>query len=351
MNTKSSGLIKIIIGISIFLIAQVFSSCKSDKPDEKVETPIVTTSRSVYICNEGNFQFGNASISYYNPTQNQCTEDLYKANNNRSLGDVCQSMCIYNGKAYIVVNNSHKIEVVNLTTFQWIATINGFNSPRYFLPINNSKAYVTDLYDNRIAIIDLNTNIISNYISCIGWTEELKMIMGKVFVTNQSSDKLFEINPLNDQISDSIPISFGGNSVVEDKHGNLWVLCGGNSNSTGGLYQIDPITNSIEKSFHFASNTINPWRLKINSTNDTLYWINNGVYRMSIQDISLPTNSFIAQTGVNYYGLGIDPETNDIYVSDAIDYVQKGVVYRYKSNGTIITTFRAGIIPGEFYFR
>ena len=72
---------------------------------------------------------------------------------------------------------------------------------------------------------------------------------------------------------------------------------------------------------------------------------------MSIVATTIPTNPFIAQSGVNFYGLGIDPATNEIYVSDAIDYVQKGVIYRYQSNGTLINTFRAGITPGDFYFK
>jgi len=89
----------------------------------------------------------------------------------------------------------------------------------------------------------------------------------------------------------------------------------------------------------------------MNATNDTLYWLNNGIYRMSITATVTPTAPFIAQSGVNYYGLGIDPSTNEIYVSDAIDYVQKGMIYRYQSNGTLIHTFRAGISPGDFYFK
>jgi hypothetical protein len=39
-----------------------------------------------------------------------------------------------------------------------------------------------------------------------------------------------------------------------------------------------------------------------------------------------------------------------IYVSDAIDYVQKGKVYIYKPDGILSNSFSAGIIPGEFYF-
>ncbi len=43
------------------------------------------------------------------------------------------------------------------------------------------------------------------------------------------------------------------------------------------------------------------------------------------------------------------PYTGDIYLGDAIDQVQRGIVYRYKSDGTAIDTFKTGINPGFFY--
>ncbi len=339
-----------ILFAACFSLLSAFTSCKSDKPEIIDQAPIVAGSKSVYITNEGNFQFGNASVSYYNPEQNQIVEDVFKANNNQNLGDVCQSIAYFNEKFYLVVNNSHKIEVVNSGTFKSCGTISGLNSPRYFLPVNNQKGYVTDLYDNQISIVDLNSNSVTGHIPCTGWTEELMMISGKVFVTNPYRDKLYVINTLTDQISDSISIGYASNSLKEDKFGRIWVLCAGNSTISGGLYCINPSTNVVEQSLPFSS-TSNPCRLRMNATNDTLYWLNNGIYRMSITATVTPTAPFIAQSGVNYYGLGIDPSTNEIYVSDAIDYVQKGMIYRYQSNGTLIHTFRAGISPGDFYFK
>ena len=36
------------------------------------------------------------------------------------------------------------------------------------------------------------------------------------------------------------------------------------------------------------------------------------------------------------------------YVADAIDYQQKGIVYRYSPEGELLDEFRVGIIPGAF---
>lgn len=328
-----------------------FTSCKKDVPSKPNEGSIIFGDDGVYITNEGNFQFGNAAISYYSNGQTDAVEDLFAPANNRPLGDVCQSMYLFNGKAYIVVNNSGKIEVVNLTTFVSETIISGFSSPRYFLPVSNSKAYVSDLYAQAISIVNLSNNTITGTIPCSGWTEELILAYGKVFVANQLRDKLYVINTLNDVLIDSISIGYGANSIVEDKNGKLWVLCGGNqADINASLYCIDPITHEIEKSFAFNDNGETPWRLNVNGSNDTLYFLNNGVFRMAITETTLPVSAFIAQGNKNFYGIGINPHNGSIYIADAVDYVQRGKIYIYHSNGSPISSFLAGIIPSEFNF-
>lgn len=334
--------------LSILIVAVL--GCKRDKPEE-TDTPSITTGQGgVYVTNEGNFQFGNSSVSYYDPNSGNVTKDLFSSVNNRPLGDVCQSIYKFNGKFFLVVNNSGKIEVVNATNFSSSSTISGFTSPRYFLPVSNNKAYVTDYASGKIWIVDLASNSISGSIICPGWTEEMHLSYGKVWVTNQKRDKVYIVDAQTDFLIDSVAVGFAGNSIREDKFGKLWVLCSGNS-STGlvaSLHKIDPFLRIVEKTFSFAGND-SPFRLNMNTGNDTLYYLNRGVFKMSINEINLPSNAFIAQGNKNFYSLGVAP-SGEIYVGDAIDYVQRGKIYRYSSTGIEITSFLADIIPGNFYF-
>jgi hypothetical protein len=334
-----------IFGCVLFL-----SSCIKDQPSVDT-TKVDLTSAGVYIVNEGNFQFGNASVSYYSIADDAVQEDLFKPANNKSLGDVAQSMCIYNDKAYIVVNNSGKIEVTDSKTFISQGTITGLASPRYFVPVSTTKGYVSDLFSNSISIIDLAANTKSGSISCTGWTEEMIASGGKVFVCNKQRDKVYVINTTSDIISDSILLGYGSNSIKEDKNGKLWVLCNGDDNlkKSAGLYRIDPSSLQVEQSYIFSSGS--PWRLKINGSKDTLYYINNGVYSMSISSSNLPTQPLIEEGNKKFYGLGIDPLSGLIYVADAMDYVQKSTIYRYQSNGTALSSFKSGIISSDFYFK
>ena len=71
---------------------------------------------------------------------------------------------------------------------------------------------------------------------------------------------------------------------------------------------------------------------------------------MKVTDEQLPQKPFLKYTGTLYYGLAIDPKTSEVYVADAIDYVQYGVVYRLSPQAAPLDTIRVGITPGSFCF-
>lgn len=325
-------------------------SCKKEE-EAIITTPFEAEHGSVYISNEGNFQSGNATVTYFNPANKTINDNPFKQVNNQSLGDICQSMNIINGKLYIVVNNSGKIEICDPYSLKKEFTISGLTSPRYIFAVNSSKAYVTDAYSNRISIINLNNHSISGTITINGWTEQLLSKNNKIFITNTSTEYLYIINPDTDLLTDSILISKGANSILEDLNGKLWILCGGDYLNTynATLYRINPANNQIENSFTFSTGEF-PSRLCLNSSGDSLYYLNNSVYKMGIEELSRPASPFIASSGNNFYGLAVDKSKNEIYISDAIDFIQKGKIFRYRADGSVIENFLAGIIPGDFLF-
>ena len=317
------------------------------------ETPITKTASSdVLIINEGTFGWTNASITMYNKSNNIVNQNVFKnANNGAILGDVAQSFLQINDKGYIMVNNSNKVEVVNMNNFTSVATINGFNSPRYMLKINNNKSYVTDLYANSIQVVNLNSNTISGNISVSGWTEQLVLYNDTAYVCDMTNNTILIINTLTDALVDSIKVGVSPNSLVLDKNNKLWVMCSGGFNiENARLMEINPADRSIIQTFTFPNINHSPGSLTINNSKDNLYFINSSVYQMSISSNSLPSTPIVTNSGNVFYGLGIDPSNNDIYVADAIDYVQNGIVFRYSASGNLIHQFTAGIIPGNFWF-
>jgi hypothetical protein len=336
-------------GVALLL---VISGCHKDKPEEPANTGGgVVVGHGVYITNEGNFQWGNASVSYYDPASGDVTEDLYENANGSGIGDVCQSMCLHGGKAYIVVNNSGKVEVVDPNSFISAATITGFTSPRYLLPVGGNKAYVSELYGGQLRVVDLAANSISGSIPCAGATQEMVLAQGKAFITNESRKYVYVVDTATDLITDSVLVGQGGNSIVKDIHGKVWVACSGGAGTPPAIVRIDPQDATLEASFTYPGAANAPWRLRINGGGDTLYFLKDGVYRMPITASAAPSSAFIPADGRNLYSLGVDPLTGTIYLGDAVDYVQHGVVYRYRPDGSAVGSFQAGIIPGSFCFR
>ncbi len=342
-------LIKYIFAFSTLLLF----SCVKDKPNDVLQ-PEVTLGGGpkVFITSEGNFGTNNASVSLYETSTGNIVSDIYKTqNNNAVLGDVCQSMTKINNKYYVVVNNSGKIAVINSSDFKLITNITGLQSPRYILPVTFSKAYVSDLYSNAISIIDLNTNTKTGSIPCSGWTEQMALIYNKAFVTNNNSGFAYVINTINDQITDSINVGPYTGSIVIDKNSKVWILSAGSSSATtvGKLLRINPVNLQVELSLNFGS-TDSPSNLCINASKDTLYFLNKNLYRMEINSGTLPTSAFVTGTTNTFYGLGVSDKDFTVYVSDAIDYIQKSSILVYSPNGTLKTSFKAGINASNFYF-
>ncbi len=332
--------------IFIFLLIHLFS-CQEKEPIEKVEV----SAYDVIILNEGNFGSGNASLSVYNSQNKLIKNDVFRSNNkNRPIGDVVQSIHISGDTAFIVVNNSQKIEVVQLSTFKSIGKISGLSSPRYILPIGNHKAYVSDLYSNSLQLIDLNNFIVQKNIPINGWIETMERIEDTAYVCDMTNNQLLLININTDSIFEHIQLIDQPVDVVQDKNNHLWVLC------SGGFEKVNPRLYCINSSGTILKNIIfpnlkdYPTNLVINKEKDELFYLNNGVFAMNITDNQLPNQASIFMNNQLFYGLSINPFNDEVYVTDAIDYQQKGIVYRYSTNFQLIDQFKAGIIPSEIVF-
>jgi len=335
----------------IFLVFLVAISCRKRKPNL---TPVVIKPSSVYIVNEGNFGWGNGEISLYDPDTKTIENDLFSRNNSYKLGDIAQSISEYNGKYYIVVNNSAKIEVVNKTDFKHISTITGFKSPRFFMPVSADRAYVTDLYDNQISVVDLINNSIITRIPIYGWTEEMLLYNDAIYVSNIHSDYIYKIDTKTHTLSDSVKVFYGSNSLAKDKDGNIWVASLGDSlkGFKGGITCIAANGKNILKSIPLTNAKEYISDLRINKTADTLYYINKHIYALPTNSLVLPASPIFTSNGNNFYGLGVDPISSLVYAADAKEYVTNGIIYIIDPQlRTIINSFKTGIIPNGFLFK
>jgi YVTN family beta-propeller protein len=349
--------------LSVFLFSCSKEPVREQKPPPDPPPPADTTNYKYgfFIVNEGNFNWGNASVTFIDSATGLAEQDIYQLANNRPLGDVAQSMKVFRERAFIVVNNSNKVEVVNLRDFESVKSIEGFNSPRYIEFVDSAKAYVTNLHKD-ISVIDLNTLTVTHSIPTPEWTEGMVRYQQYMFVTcvgsfnepnSKRKAKVLIINTKEDRIVDSIQTGKEPMGIVIDKKLKLWVLCSGgwDGYEPPVLVRINPDLREVEKAFIFPTSAEIPDRLAINPSGDTLYYLKNGIFQMAVNSASLPTQAFIPSSGRLFYGLAIHPIDGTIFATDAIDYVQDGKGYEFSSStGAQINVWQAGRIPGSFCF-
>ena len=165
--------------VGMFLLLAL-AACKKDEPQPEPDLP-EEKGHSVFVLNEGNYQWGNASLSLIDLNNNSIQNDVFSAANNRPLGDVLQSATFINNEIWLVVNNSQRIERIDPKTAKSKGTINALQSPRYIVNTGSGKAYVSDLYSGGIHSIDTATYSIGNSIQTQGWTEEMVLLNGFVY--------------------------------------------------------------------------------------------------------------------------------------------------------------------------
>ena len=319
--------------------------------------------KGLFILCEGNFQYGNATLSFYDPSDNHIQNEIFFRANGMKLGDVAQSMTIYNNKGWIVVNNSHVIFAIDINTFKEIGRIENLTSPRYIHFVSDEKAYVSQIWDNRIYIINPQTYKITGYIQVPGMsvesgsTEQMVQFGKYVYCSCWSyQNRILKIDTETNEIVDELTVGIQPNSLVIDNENRLWTLTdGGFEGSPYGyespaLFCIDPETFSILKTYSFKIGN-QPSELQLNGAKDKLYWINDDIWEMDINSLSLPSKPLIPYKDTKFYGLTINPENGEIYVADAIDYSQQGIIYRYSSEGNLIDQFYVGITPGAFCWK
>lgn len=338
---------KIYTAIVVILLLQV--SCKKDPPTVIIPTAI-QPQESVLVLNEGNFQWGNSSTTLINFVTGEISENVFESVNSRPLGDVLNSAFV-SDELFLVVNNSQKIERMKDAVSEANSPITGFQSPRYIYK-NEDGYFVTDLYANKIYQLNTNYEIVAE-IPMLGWGEQMVSAgPHELLVCNATNNMIMKLNTETLQFVDSVSVGDAPRSLAKDALGRVWVLCEGEvfpNETAGSIWCLDHNNLDVVFSEVFQS-TQHPRRLSIKPvTQDTLYFLMNGVYRMALNNLNVPESPWLNENQSIFYSLGVENSGN-VWVSNAKDYVQNGEVIRYNSSAQELGRYEVGIIPSGFVF-
>ncbi len=357
---------KFLFGALIGLI--LLNACSNEVEEPQKYVPLGSYDSGVLVVNEGAANANNSTISYISFDLNTLQNDIFGVvNAPKILGDTAQSIGFYNQYAYIVMNISNTIEIVNRYTMESVATIStGLSNPRYIV-FSNGKGYVTnwgdgtDATDDYVAVIDPISNAITANIPVTEGPDKIIENAGTLYVAHSGGyhfgNTISVINTTNNSVS-SILVGDIPNAMQIDGS-SLWITCAGNPNyapaeTSGKLLQINLTNNQLLKSFDFGAVTTHPANLEI-ADSKLFYTINSAVYSMPIDATALPTTpKFIADIPT-LYGFAI--KNYHIYVSGYTIYDQNGTVNIYSLGnsgnspiGTLQKSHTVGIGPSGFYF-
>lgn len=322
--------------------------------------PLSPYEGGLLILHEGQFLGGNASLSLVSEDFSIQADGIFKTVNAQPLGDVAQSMAFYGETSYIVVNNSQKVEVVESSTMEVRATIDGradgdlFN-PRY-MAFLDGKGYVTnwgegtDPSDDFVAVVDLASHEVAEKIPVEEGPERILSDGNRLYIAHQggfSQNNLLSVMGSDSKV-ETLTVGDVPNSMQFDGRGNLWVLCGGNpsftGNETGGsLYRIDLTDLGVERVLVFAANQ-HPGQLQRDG-NHLFFLMEGGVYRLPADGTeSVPQLVF---SGIQYYGMYVSKGT--LYGVDAGDFASPGTLEARDLQGQLLRSTEVGYVPSAIY--
>jgi len=352
----------------------------------KITQSGVAKSVKMIVVNEGGLGNGLGALTaiLYDGTSEF---DIFRKVNNRPLGDVAQSISCIDGKYFVALNNSRKVEVVEPQTFKSIATINydKEGKPRFIARINDHEAIVSDL-GNQLVKIDTKSYKVVEYIPVSDPIEKLVVVGNKLF--GRSATGLVVFDTANVTAAGARTIAFPDNieqtaKLIVDKSNKLWVMTTTTDMTTWAtskttLHRVDPATEKIERSITVPFATVAAEnkgkivgapsynRMDTDRSRDKIYvpftklidvskygTVTTGlfIYVLDVDDDAFGADSFrnVSDTKM-MYGMGVDPDGQTVYMCDCLDYTrQQGRLREYRADGQA-SSYMVGIYPRMVHF-
>lgn len=251
-----------IIGI---LIGCAFSSCRKIEIVVPSEYELVSDGihpeanpQGMYLVNEGNMGSNKCTLDYLDYVNGYYIRNLYSERNPnvvKELGDVGNDIQIYGSKLYVVVNCSHKVEVLDARTCERITQIDIPNC-RY-IRFYRGNAYVTSyvgpvqidpnapqgaVYRVDTTSLKIDAKVIVGY-----QPDELEILGEYIYVANSGGyrapeyDNTVSVIELNrfKQVQ-KIPVGINLHRIRADKYGKLWVTSRGDYDTVhSNLYVLE----------------------------------------------------------------------------------------------------------------
>lgn len=376
--------------LSAFLfIVCLLAGCREDEVVVPTEYDILPVELSdgtgvvgMYLLNEGNMGSNKCSLDYLDYVQGYYVRNLYAERNPhvvKELGDVGNDIQVYGSKLYVVVNCSNKVEVLDAATGIRLGQVDIPNCRyvRFYRGHAYVSSYVGPVQLNNPdavqgAVYKVDTLTLRTVAKCtVGYQpDELEVLGQYLYVANSGGymapnyDYTVSVIELEGfKQVEKIPVGINLHRIKADNDGKLWVTSRGDYQDIhSNLYVLEKkrgrnemeVTDTLDipcSNFCISGDSLYYYSTEWNNytqSNTITYGIINTKTKKKVSD-SFIKDGTEAEITIPY-GIMIHPDTGDIFVTDAKNYVSSGVLHCYSKDGYKKWSVRTGDIPAHMCF-
>ena len=331
-----------------------------------------------YLVNQGNMGSNKARLDFLNFHNGFYIRDVFTEYNPevvKGLGDIGNDVQVYKGKVFVVVNGSHKVEIMDAYSMKRLAQVDVPNCR--FIAFDGNHAYVTSYVakdeeslktqKGALYCIDLDTYKVTGQVTVGYQPEQLVIMDGKAYVANSGGlakdyDNTVSVVDLKSmKVEYDIEVAVNLQLMLVDAEGTIWVSSRGNYGDVsstlnylvkkGDKYELGGSVNVPVSSMALAGDKI----YVIGSTYTPPTWALTTTYNIvNAKTRKLESGSFITDGTesdiTTAFTVTVNPGNGDIYVTDAKDYVSSGTLHCYTGSGKHKWSVHTGDIPGRIAF-
>ena len=358
------------------LVPSVQNQVQEPASDEQVNRSDFV--KGFYLLNEGNMGMNKCTLDYMDFITGCYHKNIYAETNPNQvleLGDVGNDIQIYGDKLYAVINSSHFVEVMNKNNAKHIGEIKIPNC-RY-ITFHEGYAYVSSYAgpvqidpNSRLGYIaKIDTASLQMVDTCVvGYQPEDMAIVGnKMYVANSGGyrapkyDNTVSVIDLNTfQEIKKIEVAINLHHLEVDSEGDVFASTRGDYyNSRSNLYVIDSHTDTVKDSLDIAVSKMCLDENYLYTISTEYSYVSQEEWKVSYALVDTKTNRVIKKTFITDgtekrfqkpYGIAVNPQTKEFYVTDAKDYVSPGTLFCFTPDGKKKWEVTTGDIPAHFVF-
>lgn len=380
------------ISLLIFscVLLSMMAGCGKDNPkgesftsDERLAGETVTagepssTHSKLFVLNEGAMGQNNASLDFLRFRDGKYVKNSFSLMNPdiaARLGDTGNDIAINGDEAWIIMNGSNLVEVISARNETHVATIE-VPSPRN-IAFHDGFAYVSSYAgayyggpDKTGAVyrVDTKAKRVTGKVEVGRQPEGLAVSGEKLYVANsggfssQGYEKSLSVIDLASfTVSGSVemPTLVNLKDVVSDHDGNLWVSGMGDYYSVhSGIAKVNTGNGEVTEipgarratNICVSGNTVmvvgaeNEWDYNASVKEYCLYSVDTkslGVSKRSLAGTPLADIK-------TAYSILVNPDSGDIYVGDARDYISPGTLWCFSKDLSLKWKAVTGLTPGH----